>query len=596
MIKNKTLLLLIIIAAVASFFRLWRIDSAPPGLYPDEAMNGNNALEALETGEFKIFYPENNGREGLFINIQAISLKVFENKPWALRLISSIFGILTVLGLFLLTKELFKSRRIALFAGFFLATSFWHINFSRIGFRAIMAPFFLVWGIYFLLLNFRKIKFYGQNLKILIFSAVGGLLYGLGFYSYIAYRATPALIIALMLGYWFTNHKTINNKKFLLLVAGYWLLVIIIISPLAFHFYNNPQDFLGRTSQISIFSAERPLYELGKNILKTTGMFWYRGDYNWRHNYAGAPQLWWPVGILFALGVIISFHKITQNSPKESLRLPMGQAKLKNPARLRIDEVQAGGQNHNSKLKTFNFLAVVLRFALCVLRSLFTTIYGFLILWLIIGLLPVIISSEGIPHALRAIIILPAVMILCALGLDCIISKIQNWLKKQKEKYPEYSWQLDRMKKGFIVLLLAFFTATAIQSYTKYFIRWTNSPYVRNAFSQDLVEIGEYLNSLPQNLPKYVIINTEKADATVIPMPAQTVMFITKTYLPKWQEEKNTRYVLPKDISLLSKNQWLSENLIIIMLKNDPIFRQELKEKIPNLQSDGSPGFMILKK
>ena len=71
-------------------------------------MNGNNALEALETGDFKIFYPENNGREGLFINIQALSLKVFGAEPWALRIVSAIFGFLTVLGLYFLARILFK--------------------------------------------------------------------------------------------------------------------------------------------------------------------------------------------------------------------------------------------------------------------------------------------------------------------------------------------------------------------------------------------------------------------------------------------------------------------------------------------------------
>src|SRR3989338_2846982 len=107
--KASVVFLLILILAIAAFFRLWQIDAIPPGLYPDEAMNGNNALEALETGEFKIFYPENNGREGLFINMQAASLKIFGNKPLALRLPSILFGVLTILGLYFLTKILFET-------------------------------------------------------------------------------------------------------------------------------------------------------------------------------------------------------------------------------------------------------------------------------------------------------------------------------------------------------------------------------------------------------------------------------------------------------------------------------------------------------
>ncbi len=58
--KGKIILILSAVLIIASFFRLYNLKSVPPGLYPDEAMNGSNALEAIETGEYKIFYPENN--------------------------------------------------------------------------------------------------------------------------------------------------------------------------------------------------------------------------------------------------------------------------------------------------------------------------------------------------------------------------------------------------------------------------------------------------------------------------------------------------------------------------------------------------------
>jgi len=105
----KKIILIGIVVALAAFFRLYDLKNVPPGLYPDEAMNGNNALETVVTGDYKIFYPENNGREGLFINIQAVFLKFLPREPWALRLPSALFGILTVLGIYLLTRELFKN-------------------------------------------------------------------------------------------------------------------------------------------------------------------------------------------------------------------------------------------------------------------------------------------------------------------------------------------------------------------------------------------------------------------------------------------------------------------------------------------------------
>jgi hypothetical protein len=40
-------------------------------------MNGITAPATIAAGAFKVFYPQNNGREGLFINIQAFSILIF---------------------------------------------------------------------------------------------------------------------------------------------------------------------------------------------------------------------------------------------------------------------------------------------------------------------------------------------------------------------------------------------------------------------------------------------------------------------------------------------------------------------------------------
>ena len=51
--------LLIIILIIAAFLRFYNITDLPAGLYPDEAIYANNCIEAWETGNFKVFYPEN---------------------------------------------------------------------------------------------------------------------------------------------------------------------------------------------------------------------------------------------------------------------------------------------------------------------------------------------------------------------------------------------------------------------------------------------------------------------------------------------------------------------------------------------------------
>src|SRR3989339_552221 len=103
---NKITVILILIIAIAIFFRFWQFGSIPPGLYQDEAMNGADALSSLKTGNFSVFYQNNNGREGMIVWLDALAIKALGTQPWALRLFPALAGVLAVLGLYFLAKEL----------------------------------------------------------------------------------------------------------------------------------------------------------------------------------------------------------------------------------------------------------------------------------------------------------------------------------------------------------------------------------------------------------------------------------------------------------------------------------------------------------
>jgi len=518
--KKKVIIFLLLILALGGFLRLWQIGSTPPGLYHDEAMNGNNALGALETGEFKQFYSENNGREGLYINIQAVSLKIFGNEPWALRLVSALFGIFTILGLYILAKEFF-SEKIALFSSFFLAISFWHVLFSRIGFRAIMAPFFLVWAIALLFMASRK--------KSPLLAVLAGLSFGLGFHSYIAYRIAPLLLLLPVIKIWRNNQKKI--------IVIFLVSTFIAGLPLGLYFLGNPTDFFGRTSQISVFSSESPVKSLLTNSVKTAGMLFFVGDGNWRHNFAGKPELWWPMGIFFAVGLLYSLWKIIR-------------------------------------------------------KRKFGSAEGFLILWILIMSLPVVISSEGLPHALRGIILIPPIMIFTGIGFEKIRSIVNKWMKKQPEEYPEHKKQILRIHKHLVVLVFAFFAVLAIQSYVQYFVRWGHHIYTYHSFNGRYWDIGDYLESLPQDTQKYVIVNAGGVLARGIPMPAQTIMFATDTYAEKNREEKNIKYIMPYEIDSIE----CPGACAIVTMETDALLRESIKNLVPGLSLTTEPQFEILVK
>ncbi|MEK7174006.1 MAG: hypothetical protein AAB710_02890 [Patescibacteria group bacterium] len=509
--RKIRIVLVLSIICLAAFFRFWHITDTPPGLYPDEAMNGNNAVEALKNTSFsaeggpafgwKIFYPENNGREGLFINIQAISVWLFGNEPWALRIVSAFFGTLTVLGMYLLTKELFtetnpqtqslklktqnyntkfksftfltvvlrfalyalrsvqktatfpKNELIALLSAFFLATSFWHINFSRIGFRAIMVPFFLVWSFYFLYRLIRSLREEpATSYKPELFAVAGGILFGLGFHTYIAYRLAPLLLIPPFFLAW---HEYRNNPEICgsptsaildrkcspCLLVLFLFAAFVAALPMGYYFLQHPEDFAGRTGQVSAFAGESPLQIISLNIIKTIGMFFWAGDYNWRHNFAGNPQLWWPVSILFAIGLVVSIKDIIQSS------------------KFKV-------QNYSPKLKNFKLATITL-------HSLATPT-GFLLWWLIVMSIPAVISNEGIPHALRVIGMIPPAMIFSALGFVWIVEKTGSWLEKQKQQWLDYTGQLTRIGWELCILAIVFLIAIPIHAAKQYFLDWAH--------------------------------------------------------------------------------------------------------------------------
>lgn len=467
MSKQAKYLCLVSILIIAIFFRFYHFTTTPPGLYPDEAIDGNNAAEVARTGNYQTFYTEDNGREGLYINIIAILFQYFDapHEPWVVRLPAAIAGVLTVLGLYLLVAELFGSGT-GLLAAFMLATSFWHINFSRIGFRAILAPLLLAWALYLFIKALRS----KSSRSAIWYSISSGIVYSLGFYTYIAYRITPLLFLIFipffrkLPGFW--------KRTFIFAIA-----VFIVAAPIGWYFLTHPSDFFGRTSQISVTSSGSPLARLAENTAKTFLMFNFHGDENWRHNLSGAPELFFPVGVLFLFGIIIGLRALRKDT----------------------------------ELPAFSLLLV---FA-----------------WFLLAFLPVALSDEGIPHALRAILTLPPAMIFGAIG--------GLWAYRFIRAH--WGWKLSIAASGI------FLASVTIFPYMQYFVIWANDPNVAGAFNADYVTIGREINSLPSSTPKYVVVEAGGVMTRGLPMPAETTIFITDTFLESEQKDKNVHYLLPEE-------------------------------------------------
>lgn len=485
-LQGVSALILGAIILVACFMRFHGLESSPPGLCYDESINGVNVVEAIETGAWRVFYPDNYGREGLFINIQGAFValvKFFSGggragiEPWMLRFPSAVFGVLTVAGLYLLAATLTGSRIAASAAALFMATSFWHVNFSRIGFRAIMAPFWLVWSLYFLFAGFREIR-EGNLRRGNWLAAVSGVCYGLGFHSYIAYRATPVLIVAALAWLGYSMWKAGQRRAALNGIAIFAVAALAVTAPLAAYFVTHPGSFEGRASQLSVLNSAEPARTLLVNAWKTALMFNFEGDGFWRHNIAGRPQIYLPVGLLF-LGGLASVVRSLASRPERSQSFP----------------------------------GILL------------------VLWLIAGALPAVFSSSGIPHALRGLLMAPACFLLAGVAAE----KAWDWLSSHFSRAAAAA-----CGAAFAMLLIW-------ECHSSYFGTFARSPHLRTAFEVDLNEIAREINALPDYVPKYVVMPAWKPDHRGVPDGAYPLAVVTGSVTAKGREQRRIRFVVARD-------------------------------------------------
>jgi len=508
---KKEFLFLIFILFVAFFFRFYKLFLIPPGLYPDVAINGTEAFFSLKNKDFKVFYPENYGREGLMMWLIALSFKIFGVSIFSIRVVAAIIGVLTVLGLYLLAKELFHqeknfAEKVALFSSFFLAVSFWHTNFSRIGFRVILLPFVLVFSFYFLFKAFRK--------KSIFDSILAGMFFGLGFYTYTSFRMAVLILPFIFVSFWFFYKKERAQREFLLLVFCFLLLTFFVALPIGIYFLKNPQDFISRAAPVSIFKAENPVKEFLKSLILHFSMFNFHGDPNWRHNFAGKPMLFWPVGILFLIGFFISTNKLIRYRKEKNLSSVISHLSL--------------------------------------------------VIWFFVMLLPGILTREGLPHSLRVAGTIPPVFIFSGLGAFWVYQILE---KKTKNKL---------IINALVILFLSF---VLISEFNKYFLIWAKKPQVKSEYTQEYLLMGNYLNSLPEDYERYVIVNRGGEPvswANKIPVSAQTIMFLE---IAKYGQIKS-KYLLPEDIGKIK----IDKKGVILLMAQD----QELAKKISSLFPKGN--------
>lgn len=194
---NKKLIAIVLLGAA---LRILFLAQAPNTFSTDEASNGYDSYSILLTlrdryGDFLPVFPIgfNDSRELIYVLLTTPFIKLLGLNEFAVRLPSAIVGTLTIIAVYYLAKEAFKSDRLAIYSALLLAINPWSIFFSRIAFRAGLLPLIFSVAVLFFLKSFTKPNY-------LILSSI---FFSLSLYTYSSARVfVPLFVLGVTVIYW----------------------------------------------------------------------------------------------------------------------------------------------------------------------------------------------------------------------------------------------------------------------------------------------------------------------------------------------------------------------------------------------------------
>jgi 4-amino-4-deoxy-L-arabinose transferase-like glycosyltransferase len=305
--------LLLVILVIAAWFRLYRLDSTPPGLTHDEASNGHDAASVLD-GIRPIYFSVGYGHEPLYPYSVALVMSLLGPTDIALRLTTVGWGMALILLSYGLGRRLFGPMP-ALLTAVWMASSFWCVMTSRVGLRAItLGVTFTASAICFWQAFPSLDGKTPASHRHWMWWAFSGVFLGVSIYTYMASRVMPAVyflfsIYLLALSQLGTRRSSLNlhwTRHWL----GFGILLLaaaLIAAPLVHFLVTNP-DIEQRIAQLSVPLGQAVQGDVGpiwRNMSKALLAFSFQGDPMWRYNIAGRPLLDPASSVFFCLGVLI---------------------------------------------------------------------------------------------------------------------------------------------------------------------------------------------------------------------------------------------------------------------------------------------------
>lgn len=382
MIKKFPLLFVVLLLAL--FLRIYQLDKIPPELFGDEIDAGYQAYSILHTGKDYygnswpiMFHSFTEYRLPLFIYSMVPTVAMLGLNEWGVRLTGLFWGMSGIIGLFLLSKEMFN-QKIGLLAAFLLAISPWHLQFSRqSGIETLMLLTVLTLAFWAYLKGW-------QNFRMLILSVI---LFSLTVYIY----ATGSVFLVL-----FGLFLLISDRRKIKSLGFHKIIILTVVGSVILLPYIN-------------------LYRTGKSGERFSSISIAADDtlvdsINQRRTEENSPN-----AALFHNKLMTYFYEGSGNYLSS---LSFDFLFFKGDSNLRHS---VGG---NGELYLFEIL-LIFSGILWVIKnpSSFTR---YLIIWLLVAPIPSSLTRDGGNHASRLIIMLLPLIILAATGLEYI------WIERRR--------------------------------------------------------------------------------------------------------------------------------------------------------------------
>lgn len=466
---------LALVLVVAFAFRFYKVTEDPPSLNWDEVSIGYNAYSILKTGrdEWGQFLPIHFKAYGeyklpaqIYASIPGIA--ILGLNELGVRITPVIYGTLTVLLMFFLGRLLFQSNLVGIVASFLLAISPWHIQLTRASFESSFATFWVILGIWLLVKGFKQQKW-------LLISMIP---FAVSVFTYNSARIfTPLFLIAVF----FIYRKTLIKFKRVVVLS--LIIFTVLLLPLTPFLLSGERS--ARYKLVSITDDPGLIPRINEN--------------------RGKSSLPYPFSRLIHNKVTY----ITFYFSRNYLSHFTPQFLFISGAPHKQHHVQNIGQ-------LYLFQAPFLILGLIGLFKIKHKFKNLLLSWVLIAFVPVSVTGDSIPHALRTLIAAPFYQLISAFGFLIMI----NWFKK-------YSSFLKITSAVMLIIIVS----VSIQYYLYQYYQVYPKLYSRD-WQYGYKEVAEYINNQKQEYD--VIVFTRHFGE-----PHMFTLFYLKYDPAKYQNDPN---------------------------------------------------------